>query len=295
MKNLFTNIPAILFACLFSSVAHSQITEPTEAELIPQALATQEAAPTPTVELKIDSDDVVSRRAVVRPDQTFKLEEVKPQKLAPLPEPKRSSQATEKKNQSHADGVSTTRFTMFSCTVFRDDEKSVTRSHIKWTSQGKTPVEHYEAWSNVDFRHFAHINSFKKAHTHHSVMFLMNFQSSAKMAQNARNMQREYVAPIIPELPRNSAASPSFTVTSGNPAPADLAALEGLHELYKKHRKNLVAEYKKISLENARRAAALKANPPDPTPDVTIRYWIPEKPISPEISDVAPNSEGGDQ
>lgn len=290
-------IVTILFSGYFTSVTHAQGTPTAEAQLIQPPPVTPEVTAAPAVQLQIDAADIVSRRVVVRPEQTFTIEELKSKKLDPLPkpEPKQQSQLSEEEKKARAAQTMTTRFTMFSCTVFRDDEKSLTRSHIKWTSQGKTPVEFYEAWSNVDFRHFAHIQSFNKAQTQHGVMFAMNYQSSAKMAQQARNMQREYVAPTIPELPRSAAAKPSFTVVSGNPAPEDLAAVEGLHELYKKHRKSFIAEYQRISLENARRAAALKANPPDPSPDITIRYWIPESPISPEISEQSPAAKGGDQ
>jgi hypothetical protein len=283
------------FLITLSLLAHGQNTDDDTAFLLPVPQETAPAAPeAPTLE--VTNAEILQTRTVLRPDQIITIQELTPQEITPLPEPP-PPQAASAENPNRPVPSISHRMSMLSCTVHRDDATSATRTHLKWTSQGKTPVEFYEAWSNIDFRDLSQVTTFEKKKVRHNVMFGINIESSAKSAELARRFGRTYTPPSIPALPANAASKPTFILTLGAPNADDLAVVEGLHELYKKHYKNFIAENKRIAKVNAREAAKLKANPPDPTPDVLIRYWIPETPISPTIAtepdSANQNTEGG--
>jgi hypothetical protein len=283
----------LVFVYFISSfLAFGQSNEDSTAFLLPVPQNTSPATPeAPT--LQVSEEEILQSRVVVRPDQKIIIQELTPQEITPLPAPipQESAQAS----AYAANRAIPHRLSMISCTVHRDDAASVTRTHLRWTSQGKTPVEFYEAWSNVDFRNLSQVTTFEKQGVRHNVMFAISFESSAKAAEMARRFGRAYTPPTIPALPGNATSKPSFAVTLGNPSSSDLAVIDGLHELYKKHHRAFIAESKKIAKVNARAEAKLKANPPDPTPDVLIRYWIPENPISPPIATEATNQQQSSQ
>lgn len=270
------------------------------ATLIPEQAAPSAPAVHAAPKLEITPDEIISSRTVVRPDQTITIQEVVPQDIPLSPTAPTPAPVTPEQQAARAARIANRtehRMTMLSCTVHSDEAKGTTRTHIRWTSQGKTPAEFYEAWSNVNFHHLTHLHAFHKANITHNVMFGIGDQSSSQAATRAAQAGKAYTPPSIPELPADSTTSPTYTITQGNPAESDLAALDGLHELYQQHHAAFIAKYAALKQENARRAAELAANPPDPTPNLIIRYWTPEKTMAEKLQEqqAAQSQQGGDQ
>lgn len=288
-------ILAVFIIFFYHVFAYGQNIDDDTAALVPVPLATAIENTEPPA-LHITEADILKTRTLVRPEQKITIQELVPQEITPLPEsPARL--ASPQKQENRQTRMIPHRMSMLSCNVYHDDAEAITRTLLKWTSQGKTSVEFYEAWSNIDFRHLTQVTTFEKEGIRHNVMFGIGFESSAKATEIARRFGRTYAPPTIPELPKKSTTTPTFVVTKGTPGADDLATIEGLHELYQKHHADFIAESKRIARKNAREAAKRKANPPDPTPDVLIRFWTPEKPISPAIAtesaSAKQNSKGG--
>ena len=163
------------------------------------------------------------------------------------------------------------RHLMFSCTVY-DGEKTM----IRWNSQGREPVESFTAWSNVNFHYFNSLGRFKKNDTTYTLMFGIGDTDTAKMTSLYARRNAIYTPPVIPVLPADAKLEPSFVVTQGNPTPADLEPIEGLHELYKEHHNAMIAEYERIKVLREQEAAERAANPSDPKPDIIIQHWTIE-------------------
>jgi hypothetical protein len=157
---------------------------------------------------------------------------------------------------------------MLSCTVY-DGEKTM----IRWCSQGRQPVEFFTAWSNVNFHYFDSLGRFKKNDTTYTLMFGIGDTDTAKMASLYARRNAIYTPPAIPALPENDTVEPNFVVTQGNPTPADLEPLVGLHELFKEHHAAMIAEYQRLKVLREQEAADRAANPPDPKPDIIIQHW----------------------
>lgn len=178
---------------------------------------------------------------------------------------------------------------MFSCTVY-DGENTM----IRWNSQGKQPIEYFTAWSNVNFHYLNSLTRFKKNDTTYSIMFGTGDIDTAKMTSLYARRNAVYPVPVIPTLPEDANLEPSFVVTQGNPAPADLEPLVALHELYREHHAAMIAEYQRMKALREEEAAERAANPPDPKPDVKIRYWIPtQKSQNTTLEQNQPLEDGG--
>jgi hypothetical protein len=172
---------------------------------------------------------------------------------------------------------------MFSCTVY-DGGKTM----IRWNSQGRQPVEFFTAWSNVNFHYFDSLGRFKKNDTTYTLMFGIGDTATAKMASLYARRNAIYTPPVMPALPEDGTLDPNFVVTQGNPTPADLQPLVGIHELFKEHHAAMIAEYQRLKLLREQEAAERAANPPDPKPDIIIQHWT----IEPQDEN-AINAQGG--
>jgi hypothetical protein len=237
-------------------------------------------APAPAQErLEVTPEDIISSKVVIRDGQTFTLQKIQPPDITPLPTPpppQPLSSAQLAARAARRAAIGNVRTLMLSCTV-HDDSKTL----IRWSSLDKQPAEHFSAWSNVNFHHLASLKHFKKNDTTYNVIFGMGDVNTAQMTLLHARRNGIYAPPPIPSaLPADSHAAPSYIVTAGKPTEADLAPIDGLHEIFRENHTALIAEHQRIQQENAARAAALATNPPDPTPDLIIRYWTPEKTLA---------------
>jgi hypothetical protein len=253
--------------------------------IVKEPIVQTEPAPEPQ-RLEVPPEDIISTKVIIRDGQKFTIQKVEPQELEPLPEPPPPRVLTPEEEAARAARIAARgnfRNLMFSCTVY-DGEKTM----IRWNSQGREPIEYFTAWSNVNFHYLNNLTRFKKNDTTYSIMFGTGDVDTAKMASLYARRNAVYQAPVIPALPEDATLEPSFVVTQGNPTPADLEPVVGLHELYKEHHAAMVAEYQRLKLLREQEAAERAANPPDPKPDIIIRHWN----IEPKDQPVT-NTEGG--
>jgi hypothetical protein len=275
MKHFFFSSVFLLSAAFLN--AQEEAAEPATLLSAPVTNTTPAAEPT---KLEVTPDEILATRTIVRPDQKITIQRIVPQNIDPLPAPpqlKELSSAEKAERTAKRAQHLPHRIHMLSCTVHHLDESGVTRTHLRWSSQGKDPVETFEAWSNVNFAHLSQTSRFQRDNTIHNCMFGIAEEHTRKAAARALLLGKSYAPPTIPTLPNDSTNQPSYIVTAGNPTEEDLAAIDGLHELYQKHHAEFIAAVQRLNQENEKLAAELAANPPDPTPDLLIRYWTPEK------------------
>ena len=284
-----------LLPLLFIAALHGQEPAGEPAELldpiVKAPIAPSEPAPEPQ-RLEIPPEDIISTKVIMADGQKITIQKVQPQELEPLPEPPPPRVLTPEE-QATRDAARAARVAargayrnlMFSCTVY-DGEKTM----IRWCSQGRQPVEYFTAWSNVNFHYFNSLGRFKKNDTTYTLMFGIGDTDTAKMASLYARRNAVYTPPVIPALPEDATLEPNFVVTQGNPTPADLEPIIGLHELYKEHHAAMVAEYQRLKVLREKEAAARAANPPDPKPDIIIRHWT----IEPKDEN-ANNAQGGQE
>ena len=278
-----------LLPLLYVAALHGQEPAGEPAELldpiVKEPIVQTEPAPEPQ-RLEVPPEEIISTKVIIRDGQKFIIQKVEPQELEPLhapPPPRVLTPEEEEARSARLAARGEYRNLMLSCTVY-DGQKTM----IRWNSQGREPVEYFTAWSNVNFHYFNSLGRFKKNDTTYTLMFGIGDTDTAKMTSLYARRGKTYTPPIIPALPAEAAIEPNFVVTQGNPTPADLEPIEGLHELYKEHHAALIAEYQRLKVLRAQEAAARAANPPDPKPDIIIRHWT----IEPKDEN-ANNAQGG--
>jgi hypothetical protein len=267
----------LLSSLLLTAWLHAEEAATLIEAIVKPQIATPTPAP-PQERLVVPPEDIISTKVVIRDGQKFTIQKIEPQEITPLPVPPPPQPLTpEQESARTAHRASMGKFLtlMVSCTV-HDGNKTL----LRWSSQDKDPVEHFAAWSNVNFHLLSSLHRFKKNDTTYNVMFGIGDVNTPQMTRLHTRRNTTYTPPTIPELPADSKISPSYLVTEGTPTTEDLAPIDGLHEIYREHHTDLIAEHHRIKALNAQRAAELAANPPDPTPDLIIRYWTPEKTLA---------------
>ena len=284
-----------LLPLLFTAALHGQEPADDHAQLL-DPIVKQPIAPAETViepkRLDIPSSEIISSEVSFHEGQKFTIQEVAPQELPPIPPPSKPIALTAEQKAERAARLAARgnyRNLVFSCTVY-DGENTM----IRWNSQGKQPIEYFTAWSNVNFHYLNSLTRFNKNDTTYSIMFGTGDIDTAKMTSLYARRNAVYPVPVIPTLPEDANLEPSFVVTQGNPAPADLEPLVALHELYREHHAAMIAEYQRLKALREEEAAERAANPPDPKPDVKIRYWIPtQKSENTTLEQNQPLEDGG--
>ena len=256
-----------LITLLLIAAIHAQ--EPSiEPAVLIDPIVRESASETPAAPqqgLEVPPENILESKVIHRDGQKFTIQEIVPIDLPPIPAapaPKPLTPEQLAARDARIAQADPQRTLMLSCTVYDG-----TRTLITWNSQGVTPMQTYKAWSNVNFHHFDSLRRFKKNSTTYMLMFMIGDEDTARAAARAARAGKTYSPPLIPELPADSATSPSFQVIQGNPSADELAPLYGLHEIYQENHNELIAEHQRLTLERAQKAAERLANPPDPKPD----------------------------
>jgi hypothetical protein len=266
-----------LLPLLFVAALHGQETSDEPAELLDPIVKAPISPTGPAPEpkrLEVPPEEIISTKVIIRNGQKFTIQKVEPQELEPLPQPPPPRVLTPEEEAARAARIAARgahRNLLFSCTVYDGD-----KTMIRWNSQGRQPVEYFTAWSNVNFHYFNILSRFKKNDTTYTLMFGIGDTDTGKMARLYARRNSVYTPPVIPALPEDATVEPNFVVTQGNPTPADLEPVEGLHELYKEHHAAMIAEFQRLKLLREQEAAERAANPPDPKPDIIIQHWTIE-------------------
>jgi hypothetical protein len=254
-----------------------------------------EKPPEPVLQLDIAPESVIESKTVTADGQKITLQEIEPITLPPLPEPPPQKPLTPEQLAHRAEIAAKAklhRSMLLSCTVY-DGAYTL----IRGTTREKDVSRPWEAWSNINFRHFNTFRSFQKNGITYSLLFGIGDENTARAAARYARAGKTYTPPAIPELPADPTTSPRFIVTKGNPTAEDLAPIIGLHEIYQDHHKDLISEYTRIKALQEKEAAERLAHPPDPKPDIIIQHWTvtPDAPPAPTKLEIIPTkTEGGE-
>ncbi len=263
------------------------------APIIPEPVVQPE--PQPILRLDIAPESIIESKERIINGQKITTQEITPITLPPIPpapEPRPLTAEQIAAREAMLARAPKYRSLMLSCTVFDDKH-----TRIQGTTRTKDTSERWEAWSNINFHHFNRLPRFQKNDITYSLFFGIGDENTIKAAARYARIKRIYTPPTIPELPADPTTQPRFIVTNGNPTAEDLAPLNGLHELYQDHHKDLISEYTRIKAQQEREAAERLANPPDPKPDIIIQHWTvtPDAPPAPTKLEIIPTkSEGGE-
>ena len=227
--------------------------------------------PQPVLRLEVAADSILESKDTVIDGQKITIQEIEPIALPPIPPPSAPRPLTAEQIAARDAMMARApkhRGLMLSCTVY--DGK---HTRIYGTTRTKDTAHRWEAWSNVNFRHFNNILRFQKNDIVYSLLFGIGEEDTVRIAARYARAGKIYTPPSIPKLPADATAEPRFIVTKGNPTPEDLAPIIGLHELYEEHHKDLISEYQRIKALQELSAAERLANPPVPKPDIIIQHW----------------------
>ncbi|MGJ8633142.1 MAG: hypothetical protein ACSHX7_04420 [Luteolibacter sp.] len=158
-----------------------------------------------------------------------------------------------------------------------DHERTLLRIHTNSKTGGEVT-----AWSNLDFNHFSGFSTYRvkdgvdgRFYDYGILMGLGNEETHA-MAEIDSRSDMKYKVPRIAKLPDLAESGPSFKVMKGKADSPAMAALEQIHDLYRKEGKKMEAAFYAREKARAERKAYLLANPPKPD-DVTISFWKKSK------------------
>jgi hypothetical protein len=251
--------------------------------------------PKPVLRLDVPTESILESKDTIIDGQKITFQEIEPIALPPLPPPPAPRPLTAEQIAARDAMIGRApqhRTLMLSCTVY--DGK---HTFIRGITRTKDTAHHWEAWSNVNFRHFNMLQRFQKNEVIYTLLFGIGDEDTAKSAARHARLGKPYTLPAIPELPADSTTDPRFIVTKGNPTAEDLAPIIGLHELYHDNHQDLISEYQRIKANQEREAAERLANPPDSKPDIIIQHWTvtPDAPPAPTKVEITPTkTEGGE-
>lgn len=157
---------------------------------------------------------------------------------------------------------------LIEATIYRSADLPAPRSRIRvWDQENKTS---FVCWSSANWNWLAGIVRFKGADGQQYALIMgesnIDIERSSQLwAQHGK----EYVAPVMPELPAGEAA---FLVTEGNPTAEALSPVTALHQIYDSDGEKLQAAFEGRVRAKEEREEFLRHNPPRPK-NITIRYW----------------------
>lgn len=268
----------LLFVCGFTSgfasEEQSSETEATSARIlgaVPDGTPPPPSPPKPKFIVPVK--DVLETATHEQGGRTITIRQVKPIALPPPPEPVESSAAEvtadfTQRLAEYREGHPKSDLLFLSATVFRSKD-SLPRTLVRYWPEGNGG--HITFWSSADFALIAGgINSFidSAADTHHLLMGWGNVDID-RISELQAAKGREYNAPKMPEFAEGKA---TFQIIGEQPAPAELVAVQSLHDLYNSELARLKTAYEGRETARVQREAYFKANPPQPK-NITLNHW----------------------
>ena len=145
---------------------------------------------------------------------------------------------------------------------------SSVRSHV--TLQPLGIGEPVTFVSSADFGLLAGIRSFiDSAGKTHDLIMSWSVEPNEPSSTRAARLQRSYDLKKLPKIPPGPA---TYTLISGNPAPATLTAIQSLHAFYQTEQPRLLTAHQDRERTRLREEAELKAHPPRPK-DLILHHW----------------------
>ena len=267
--------PHLLFAVLVTATSHHLLAEPpantTTARIlggIPDGTPPPPAAPKPGFIVK--PANVLSSRTQQQGGRTLTLGEIKPIALPaplkptpPLPTDPAVQERFKAMRQIHQE----TSLLLVGATISRLPDGSA-RSLVTLQPLGsKEPVTFV---SSADFALLAGIRSFiDTAGKTHDLLMSWSVEPNGLPSTLATRLQRNNDLKKLPKLPPGPA---TYTVLSGNPAPATLTAIQSLHTLYQSEQPRLLAAHQGRERSRLQEEAQFKAHPPQPK-NLVLNHW----------------------
>jgi hypothetical protein len=259
---------------------------------IPDGTPPPPAPPKP--EFIVPAEDVLQATTHEQGGRTITIREIKPIALPPPPAPAAPPTAEER-------AAFAQRAAAFRATHPRENflqlgaylylsEKQPPRAFVRlWPQDGNEVISF---WSNADFRLIAGgLGRFADSTGQRHRLFLMwSVIHTDRTAALRAAHGRTYEPPAFPVFPGEDASAPfdpaavpgpaTFVITGDAAAtPAQLAAIDALHQLYNSERGRLLTAYQGRERARIEREAFLKAHPPQPK-DITLNYWRTETPAA---------------
>jgi hypothetical protein len=300
--------PIVFVAAMaFAASVHSQVSDavdspepapvplaaPLTARLldsIPDGTPPPPAPPKPS--FVVPAKDVISTKTVQQEGRIITIQRIKPIALPPPPAP--AAPPTAEESAAAAQRAAAFRathprenFLQLGTSVYLS-EKQPPRAFVRlWPQDGNEAISF---WSNADFRLIAGLGRFAdSAGQRHRLFLMWSVIHTDRTATLRAAHGLTYQPPAFPAFPGEDSSAPfdpaavpgpaTFVITGDAAAtPAQLAAIDALHQVYNNERGRLHAAYQGREQVRIAREAELKANPPRPK-DVTIRYWRTERPV----------------
>lgn len=226
--------------------------------------------------------DVISEKTHVQGGRTITVRQIKPIPLPPPPtpaEPAAPVEMTEEFRERMAEyrrQHPLPKTLTLGATIYRlPNGTTRTLVHV-W---GREANEAVSFWSSGDFALLSGIGSFIDNQGQTRVLSMMwSIQDTKQIAEHFARTGRAYKPPVIPELTSDKAA---YAIVEGTPD-ADLrTVMDSLHEILNHDGDELRRAAEGRARAARAREAYLKANPPQPQ-DITVNYWLIEKPVARE-------------
>ena len=277
-------LPLLLLSALASiSSVRSEDAEiaatPATAQVIGEV---QDGTPPPAEPPKpgfvVAPEDIISSETHIQDGRKIIVQEISPIALpAPIADQPVSVQANPAVQQRLAtlrENAPRVEQLFIGATVFRSQNSPPRTNAIYRPSGGGKPVTF---WSSADFSLLTGFSSFLGSDGKTRSLTMM---WSARDLDRANQFSAQNPAPQIPNFPEGLA---TFAVTSENPTPEALAAIQSLHDVYNNEFERLLAAYDSREQARLDREAELKAHPPKPK-DITLNFWSTPAPANPSTT-----------
>ena len=215
----------------------------------------------------VPPEDIISSETHIQDGRKIIVQEISPIALpAPTAEPPVLDQthpAVQQRLAALRENAQHTEQIHIGATVYRSKD-SPPRTYATYRPiSGGNPVTF---WSSADFALLTGFSSFLGSDGKTRSLTMM---WSSRDLDRANQFPAQNPAPQIPNFPEGLA---TFAVTSENPTPEALAAIQSIHDVYNNEFDRLQAAYDSREQARLQQAAELKAHPPKPK-DITLNFW----------------------
>ncbi len=265
-------LPLILLTALVSIASvRSEDAEPAAVPATAQVIGevqdgTPPAAEPPKPGFVVAPEDIISSETHIQDGRKIIVQEISPIALpaptADQPVLDQTSPAVQQRLAGLHDAPRVEQV-FIGATVFRSKDSPPRTNATYRPSGGGNPVTF---WSSADFSLLTGFSSYLGSDGKTRNLSMM---WSSRDLDRANPFPAQNPAPQIPAFPEGNA---TFAITSENPTPEALAAIQSIHDVYNNEFERLKAAYDSREQARLQQAAVLKAHPPKPK-DITLNFW----------------------
>ena len=226
----------------------------------------------------VPAEDVISSETHIQDGRKIIVQEFSPIALpAPTAEPAVLDQnhpAVRQRLAALLENAPRTEHIYIGATVYRSKD-SPPRTNASYRPVGGGEPTTF--WSSADFSILTGFSSFlgSDGKTRSLTMIW-----SSRDLDRATRFPAQKPAIQIPTFPEGDA---TFAITSENPSPEAIAAIQSIHDVYNNEFERLQTAYDSRKQAQLQQAAELKAHPPKPK-DITLNFWNTPVPNNPSTT-----------